>query len=162
MRNAHILVLALVLIVVGLLGLALVPGMAMRRAPVFTSEGQQIYLTGADANGPIPRTLGSAACGTAAGASCADCHGVDGRGGLVRPAMTVSFVAPDIRYSVLTAPHSEEGTTVPGLSEAEIEAAIRDGVGANGRQLGVPMPRWAMTDADMADTIAYLKELSGP
>lgn len=161
MRSARILVIALVLVFVGLAGLAILPVVgSVAVAPSFTSNGQRIYETGADASGPVPRTIGGGNCGTAAGASCADCHGIDGRGGRVTPVAQVTFVAPDIRYSSLTAPFSDESTTVPGLSDAQIGTAIRDGVDENGQPLAAPMPRWTMTDADLADTIAYLKELS--
>ncbi len=69
---------------------------------------------------------------------------------------------PDIRYSALSTPRTEDGTTVPGWSDADIARAIRDGVEPNGQPLKVPMPRWTMSDAELQDTIAYLKELSSP
>ena len=66
---------------------------------------------------------------------------------------------PDIRYSVLTSPRSQDGTTVPAWTDADIAHSIRDGVEPNGQPLKAPMPRWAMTDAELADVISYLKEL---
>jgi cytochrome c oxidase subunit 2 len=162
MRNVRTLSFALVLIGLGLLGLAVVPALLQRVGPVggFTSMGQRIYFTGADAAGQIPRRMGGGNCGTASGASCADCHGADGHGGRVTPAAGISFVAPDIRYSTLTSPHSDEGTTSPAWTEADIASAIRDGTDPDGQPVAVSMPRWSMTDTDMTDVIAYLKELS--
>ena len=66
---------------------------------------------------------------------------------------------PDIRYSVLTAPHSADGTTTPAWSDADIKRAIRDGVEPDGQRLKAPMPRWNMTDTELTDVISYLKEL---
>ena len=91
--------------------------------------------------------------------ACVDCHGEDGRGGLVGMMMLGSVEIPDIRYSMLTTPRSEEGTTVPAWTDADIARAIRDGIEPDGQRLKAPMPRWDMTDAEITDVIAYLKEL---
>lgn len=162
MKNVRTLSLALVLIGIGVVGLAVVPTLVQRVGPAggFTSVGQRIYFTGADTAGQVPRRMGGGNCGTAAGATCADCHGADGRGGRVTPAEGVSFVAPDIRYATLTSAHSDEGTTSPAWTDADIAAAIRDGTDPDGQPIAVSMPRWSMTDADMNAMIDYLKELS--
>lgn len=67
---------------------------------------------------------------------------------------------PDIRYSVLTVARTDDGTTTPAWTDADIARAIRDGVEPDGQHLKAPMPRWAMSDADISAVIAYLKELS--
>jgi len=67
---------------------------------------------------------------------------------------------PDIRYSTLTTARVEASTAVLAWTDADIARAIRDGVEPDGQPLKAPMPRWSMTAADMADVIAYLKELS--
>jgi mono/diheme cytochrome c family protein len=67
---------------------------------------------------------------------------------------------PDIRYSTLTTARSQNGTTTAAWTDADIARAIRDGIEPSGQPLKAPMPRWSMTDADISDVIAYLKELS--
>ena len=73
-----------------------------------------------------------------------------------------NVVIPDIRYSILTSPQSQDGTTTPAWSDTDIARAIRDGVDPSGLSLQAPMPRWNMTDEDVSAVIAYLKELSKP
>ncbi len=164
MRNKTLLLAAAGLIVTGAVGLLAVtlsvgPGGGVQ----FTSIGQQIYYTGADANGPIPRTIagGAMGFGMMGNGACAGCHGEDGRGG--RFGMMFGAIdVPDIRYSTLNAVRSDGGVTVAAWSDRDIARAIRDGIEPDGQALKAPMPRWAMTDSDMADVIAYLKELSKP
>lgn len=129
----------------------------------FTSVGQQIYYTGAGPDGPIPRTIAGRAFmgpGMMRSAACVDCHGEDGRGG--RFGMMFGTVdVPDIRYSALATSRSEEGTTIPGWSESDIERAIREGIEPDGGRIKAPMPRWRMTDAEVQSVIDYLKEMDG-
>jgi cytochrome c oxidase subunit 2 len=63
------------------------------------------------------------------------------------------------RTAVAVATHTEHGPTSPGWSDRDIARAIREGVEPDGERLKAPMPRWDMTDAEIADVIAYLKEL---
>lgn len=128
----------------------------------FTSAGQRIYYTGADSQDrPIPRSIAGAGImgyGMMGSAACVDCHGRDGRGGSVGM-MFGTVEIPDVRYSVLAAPRSDNGTTTPGWSDGDIARAIVDGIEPNGQHLQAPMPRWNMTDSEIAQVIAYLKEL---
>lgn len=164
MRQRSLIITGTVLLVLGIAGLAasvtLGPLANGTLAP-FSSNGQRIYYTGADANGPIPWSaagaglMGPSMMGTG---GCVDCHGEDGRGG--RLAMMYAAVTiPDIRYSALTSSHAESGTVVPGWTDSQIAAAIRDGVEPSGQKLLAPMPRWALPDIEMKDLIDYLKEL---
>jgi cytochrome c oxidase subunit 2 len=162
MRNRHLLIAAAALIVLGAVGLiASTLSVSPGADPSFASMGQQIYYTGADAAGPIPRTVagGSMGYGMMANTACVGCHGEDGRGGRLGM-MFGTLEIPDIRYSTLTATRTEEGTSTPAWTDTDIVRAVRDGVEPNGQALQAPMPRWAMSDADLADVIAYLKELS--
>jgi cytochrome c oxidase subunit 2 len=59
--------------------------------------------------------------------------------------------APDITYDALV----EEGFT-----DATIGRGIRDGLDESGKSLEDAMPRWQMSDADVGEVIAYLKQLS--
>ncbi len=145
------------------------PGMMGRRGRVprgavptsgpnggYSSLGQQVFLTGVGSSGPIPRTGGIGMMGSG---GCATCHGEDGRGGRLGGMMRAGIDVPDIRYSTLTSPHGEEGTTEPGWTDAQIAAAIREGKDPGGGTLSSYMPRWQMSDTDMNALIAYLKEL---
>lgn len=185
MRTHVIGIVGLVLLVVGLLGavaLALVatlpggvtvvpyPGMMGRGTRVnppvttpggsdlgYTTPGERIYFTGIGHSGqPIPRQGGIGMMGAG---GCATCHGQDGRGGRVAAMMGGGVEVPDIRYSTLTSPRSDEETTEPAWTDAQIATAIRDGREPNGKSLQAFMPRWQMDDQDMADVIAHLKEL---
>jgi cytochrome c oxidase subunit 2 len=175
MRGRTTFVWGLVLVAVGLIGLALALAVgsgatlagdgrssAVGGSGGFGSSGQRIYYTGLDASGrSIPRTItgrGMMGLGMMGAVTCVDCHSEDGRGGLVGM-MYGSIEIPDIRYSALTAARSEDGTTEPGWSDSEIKRAIRDGIEPDGQRLRAPMPRWAMTDGELTDMIAYLKEL---
>lgn len=165
--NRRILIAALLLLTIGAIGMgallwalpSLYAGSGSRN---FRSAGERIYYLGTDAQGrPIPRTVAGAGMmgpGMTGGMSCVDCHGADGRGGAV-DMMFGSIEIPDIRYSALTAPRSEDGTTEPGWSDADIGRAIVDGIEPNGQRLKAPMPRWQMTNAEVSGVIAYLKEL---
>lgn len=167
MKRGNLLAWGIALVAVGLLGLGALwilgsAGTSPLDGGTSASSGQRIYYTGLDASGrPIPRTIADAGMmgRGMAGVACVDCHGEDGRGGLVEMMMFGPVEIPDIRYSTLTAPGSEDGETVSGWSDADIGRAIRDGVEPDGQQLRAPMPRWDMTDAQIADVIAYLKEL---
>lgn len=166
MTNKRLLALALTLASAGIAGLGVTwalqsPSASPLASSQVLSPGQQIYLTGASANGPIPNSVPSGAMmgqGRMGGMSCSDCHGEDGRGGQ-RAMMSGGVEIPDIRYSVLSSPRSEDSTTEPGWTDRDIARAIRDGIEPNGEQLKAPMPRWDMTDAEIDDVITYLKEL---
>lgn len=164
MAHKSTLMWALALIVMGLIGMGALLVFFGGSASLgeYSSNGQRIYYTGANVDGrPIPRTTGGAAMmgrGAMGAAACVDCHGEDGRGGGVGMMFRVVEI-PDIRYSALTSAQSEDGTTVPAWTDSDIARAIREGVEPDGQRIKAPMPRWDMTDAELDDVIAYLKEL---
>jgi cytochrome c oxidase subunit 2 len=163
MKRNGLLILALAAIAVGAVGLLTVSTLLSGAlGGAYSSSGQRIYYTGANTQGPIPRTVAGGAIagfGMMGNAACVGCHGQDGRGGRVGM-MSGSVVIPDIRYSTLTSARSEGTATLPPWTDADIARAIREGIEPDGNRLVAPMPRWAMTDADVKDLIAYLKELS--
>lgn len=124
----------------------------------FANVGERIYKTGVGSDGqPIRRTGGF---GMMANGGCVNCHGWDGRGGRIGGGMMgQSQEVPDIRYSTLTTDHSEGTESDPAWTDSEIENAIREGKEPNGESLSQVMPRWDMSDSDVKDVIAYLKEL---
>jgi len=159
MKQKTLTVLGITALLVGLVGLTVVAA-----APwgSFSSPGQHIYYTGADEAGPIPRSVAGGffmGPGMMGNVACVNCHGADGRGGRVGM-MDGTVDIPDIRYSTLTTARVEASTAVLAWTDADIARAIRDGVEPDGQPLKAPMPRWSMTATDMADVIAYLKELS--
>jgi cytochrome c oxidase subunit 2 len=164
MRHRGLFITGVVLLVLGIAGIALIYGLGLDESDFgsYSSAGQRIYYTGIGDNGAaIVRTMptvGTMGYGMMLTASCVDCHGEDGKGGRVAGMMGY-FVAPDIRYSHLTTAHSDEGATAPAWTEGQVENAIRNGIDPDGEQLHAPMPRWDMTDSEMQEIIAYLKEL---
>jgi hypothetical protein len=132
----------------------------------YESNGQRIYFTGTSEAGPpisarmtemhdMPRGM----------MACVSCHGGDARGATVRMMMQ-TFVAPNIRYSNLTAEAQgeDEGEDEgheehPPYTEETIKRAITEGVDPAGEPLEWMMPRWDMTDQQLEDLIAYLKTL---
>lgn len=140
----------------------------------FSSNGERIYFTATnDRSQRIPYRGGPNFGGMMMGMgnnnlACASCHGPDGRGGLHRMHMQV-MDAPDIRYVALS---SEEEAEEHGGDEGHEHAgggydlddfrlAVIDGQHPNGEPLSWEMPRWRMTDEDLADLFDYLKSLDG-
>ena len=75
--------------------------------PTFASLGQQIYLTGANAEGDIARTLAPVADGVDVmpGSGCAECHGESGLGAInyVADMMETKFGIPWIKVNFIGA-----------------------------------------------------------
>jgi cytochrome c oxidase subunit II len=128
-------------------------GGASSSSTSYSSDGQRVYLTGVGASGQsIPRSTARVAQGSMMmrGGGCGSCHGANGRGGTIRMTTGTAIKAPDIRYAELIK---------DGFTNATIRAAIRDGLDEAGKPLDAAMPRWQMSAADLAATIAYLKVL---
>ncbi len=71
-------------------------------------------------------------------------------------------IPPDIRYKTLTEKehlHGEEKESHRRYSEKLIKRALREGLNADGKPLDSLMPRYRMTDEDLAELISYLKSL---
>ncbi|MBI4734390.1 MAG: cytochrome c [Rubrobacteridae bacterium] len=170
---------AIALIIIGIIGLTVVnyysfspirPGISrlpyrgpgsvdgFRRGPSengFSSNGEQIFFTGASSKNTIT-TTGGPHWFQMHGGGCASCHGPDGRGGHI--AMMGSFEAPNITYDVLAGKASDEHEHKP-YTDSLIKRAIATGIDSSGDQLDQNMPRWKMTDRDVNDVIGYLKTL---
>ena len=168
MRHRGLFIAGLVLLIVGGAGLLLAPQLLVSLNVLFnpqnySSAGQRLYYTGIGDDGrPISRTGvtdRTTGFGMLAGASCVDCHQEDGKGGRVRMMMW-TFDVPDIRYSWLTSPHTEDGERIAPWTDADIGHAIEFGIEPGGERLKAPMPQWRMTDTEIQEIIGYLKELS--
>ena len=147
------------IIAVLLLGLLAVYGFAHEH--LFTSNGERIYITGvSERTGRIP-FQGGPMWLRMHGGSCANCHGVTGKGGV--PVMMGTAIPSDIRYKTLTVKeHHHEGEKEeehPPYTDELIRRAITRGLNPAGKHLDRTMPRFIMTKEDLNDVIEYLKTL---
>ena len=81
--------------------------------------------------------------------ACASCHGPNGKGGKHSMGMMQVMDAKDIRWSALQDEFDVE----------TLRLAIVQGQDPDGTQLKPDMPRWNISDDDLADLIAFLKTL---
>lgn len=138
-------------------------GFGRSRQGRYASNGERIYWSATSERGIIivPERDGGMMM-MRQGLACVDCHGMDGRGGIVRFGMHRVDVA-DIRYEVLTGESMEhdEAEEHPPYTERTIRRAITEGIDPAGEPLDWPMPRWRISDEDLDDLIEYLKQLDG-
>lgn len=124
-------------------------------------NGERIYTTGTSVRGDaITADMGRGGMmgmmNMMGEMACERCHGPDGRGGEVQMMMR-TFTVPDIRYSSLTG--EDPDMEHPPYTDETIKRAITEGLDPAGHELEWPMPRWAMSNQDLDDLIAYLKTL---
>jgi len=121
-------------------------------------HGMRIYNSSTSrSDHPIHIRIGDGQTFPANTITCASCHSSDGRGRREGGA-----VAVDIRYDTITKPYlrtTESGRTRSPYSDALLARAIVEGVDSDGHVLDFTMPRWQMSDRDLADLIAYLHRL---
>ena len=119
----------------------------------FGSNGERIYFTATNERGTaITYMSGPASSGWMMGngqLACASCHGPTGRGGIHNMGMMQTMTAKDIRWSTLQSEFDAE----------KFRLAVTKGQDPDGTQLNTDMPRWNISDDDLADLIAYLKTL---
>jgi hypothetical protein len=127
-------------------------------------NGEQIYFTGIDKQGShIQHRGGPNFGGMMMGSylTCAACHGPDAHGGEHVMHMQTMY-APPIFYDALTSMVMEEsgGTMEPGrYTLDDFRKAVVDGKHPDGDTLDNDMPRWQMSDQDLADLLAFLKTI---
>ena len=118
-------------------------------------RGKRIYTTGETESGRVIRAevQVSGPQSSASTLPCIQCHGEDGEG--------IGVVVPSIRGEVLfsSIEHEHAQRRHGTFDDASLARVIREGVDAAGNRLESTMPRYTMTDADMADLIAYLKRV---
>jgi ABC-type glycerol-3-phosphate transport system substrate-binding protein len=123
-------------------------------------NGERIYFTStSQRGGRISFSGGPALGGMMMGSylTCAACHGLTGQGGRHTMHMTV-MDAPDIRYVELAGEMEEHG----GEGEYDLvtfRKAVVNGEHPDGDSLDRDMPRWKMSDNDLADLFAFLQTL---
>jgi hypothetical protein len=129
------------------------PGGTAWGTGAFGSNGERIYFTATSERGtPITYTSGPASSGWMMGngrLACASCHGPNGRGGTHSMGMMQTMTASDIRWSVLQDEFDAE----------QFRLAVTNGQDPDGTQLKTDMPRWDISNEDLADLIAFLKTL---
>src|SRR5262245_59804720 len=122
-------------------------------------RGQQIYRQGTrPAGGELTAVLGKD--GTEVPASvlpCANSHGHDGRG---KP--EGGLVPSNITWEALTTPYGvthATGRAHPPYTERLLQRAITLGIDPAGSPLHPAMPRYRLSHPDLADLMAYLKQV---
>jgi len=128
----------------------------------YASHGERIYFTATNDQGEYISYTGGQTFGGMMGdrLACVSCHGEDGRGGL-HWMHVQQMDAPDIRYSALINDHDEDAEEMP-MDEYELGTfrnAVVLGQHPDGDSLNSDMPRWELSDADLADLLDFLKTL---
>jgi len=120
---------------------------------VFRSNGERIYFTATSERGTeITYTGGPLSSGwmmMGGRLACVSCHGPYGRGGRHSMGMMQVMDSKDIRWSVLQ----------PEFDAEKFRLAVVKGQDPDGTQLKPDMPRWNISNDDLADLIAFLKTL---
>lgn len=143
------LVLMVTLMVSGVFTMPDMPMMNRDAGGEFSSSGERIFLTATNGSGETIGYEEGPGDGMMSGQlACADCHGTDGQGG-ERQMMMETFFAPDIRWSTLEGRYTTE----------TVRSAITQGIGSGGRPLISVMPRWQLSETDLADLVEYLQTL---
>lgn len=131
-------------------------------------NGARIYFTGTSERGTAATIQGGANPGwSMMGGSmmggygqrlaCAACHGPEARGG--RHWMHMWFMdAPDIRYTALSTMSELKDRQRP-YDLDDFREQVKQGRHPDGAEVGQAMPRWQLSEADLADLFAFLKSL---
>src|SRR6185295_17466293 len=105
----------------------------------------------------VAAVMSEGAIVSASALPCASCHGRDGKG------RTEGGVSPsNITWDALTKPSggtSPGGRSHPAYDERSAKKAIALGIDPAGNALNPTMPRYRMSQTDMADLLAYLKRI---
>ena len=124
------------------------------------ARGKIIYTTGRGAAGRLLYfrllTAGDRAL-PANGIFCANCHGVDGKGG-----REGNIVMADITYGTLSRPLPASppwNKARAPYTDALLARAITQGLDSSGQQLDASMPRWVLSESELQDLLKYVKRL---
>lgn len=130
------------------------------------ARGERIYFTATNEAGEaIPYRGGPNFGGMMMGTylTCAACHGPEARGGTHWMHMEV-MDAPDIRFEALMGEAGEHsGDEQPDehteYTLEDFRLAVIEGKHPDGEPLSQDMPRWDMSEEDLADLFAFLKSI---
>lgn len=142
-----------------LASLLLAPALTASELTPQEERGKRIYFEGASSRGePIEAFIGEDLTQIpAAVATCASCHGADGRG---RPEAGV--IPSDITWSYLFKPYGHRDPLDrrhPAFTEETLKDAILHGHDPAGNDLDSSMPLYLLSDADLEDLLAYMRKL---
>lgn len=132
-------------------------GSALGADPLSDAEerGRHIYTKGESTSGRVITAEVQMSAAPASGSilPCAQCHGINGEG--------IGDVAPGVRWSQLTDPaaHEHPQRTHAPFNAISFATLVRKGIDPSGNQLEPTMPRYRMSDPDIADLVAYLKRI---
>jgi len=151
----------------GLALLAMAAGLALSVAHA-AGVGERIYRKGILPSGaPVQAERGDGVALDASGVACVNCHKRSGLG-----TKEGQRAIPPVAGIYLFQPRATNGDDLDlpfvesmkadrdPYTEATAARAIREGVGADGKPLNYLMPRYNLDDAQLADVVAYLKQLS--
>lgn len=136
--------------------------------PANAANGERIYFTATSARGTQITYRGPNFGGMMMGSylTCAACHGPYAEGGRHTMHMQV-MDAPNITYAALSEDHDEEGGEQADMNDEhgeygleQFRQAVIEGTHLDGDPLDANMPRWQMSDEDLADLLEFLKLLS--
>jgi hypothetical protein len=134
-----------------------------------STVGKSIYLFGTLGSGAPLQATRDDANGRTQGeeVACVKCHRRSGLGaseGLLKiPPITGRYLfhSRHAKFDEVELPYVENArANRDAYTDATLARAIRQGIDSDGDPLGYLMPRFALSDADMASLIAYLKGLN--
>lgn len=141
--------------------LGLPPVRSSQASPLTPQErrGKQVYLQGEGPSGRrITAIVGEGSVEVPGGTlPCANCHGFDGRG---KPEAGV--VPSDVTWQALTKSYGTthaSGRKHPAYTAHSLARAITEGVDPAGHLLALGMPRYRMSDGDLADLLSFMRRL---
>jgi hypothetical protein len=132
-----------------------------------SSEGEAIYRSGSLPHGKL-LTAHREGSGQISGAeaACANCHRRSGLGSRESRISIPPIAGPYLFRSMARESEDLDLPFVEGIrhgrapyTDETLARAIRKGIGVDGRPLSYLMPRYELSDADMAALIGYLKSL---
>ena len=135
--------------------------------PAGSPVGRSIYRDGLLASGqPLRATVQAGVALEGAAAACVNCHRRSGLGGSegqskIRPvAGRLLFASSQSELARRWGVPAGAGVARPPYTRASLARALREGVDPGGRVLDALMPRYALSDDEVAELHAYLEGLS--
>lgn len=134
------------------------PRLVVEAAAAVRARGEALYADGLRAPGqPVEGRVAGDVAVSGEQVRCAACHG---RSGLGRA--EAGEVTPAITGPALAAPRQRHPGARPGYDVASLGRALRQGIDPGGRRLGALMPRYQLSDAEVAALAAHLDSLGRP
>ncbi|HEY0749382.1 MAG TPA: cytochrome c [Steroidobacteraceae bacterium] len=144
-----------------------VPPAAAAPSDTAVAAGESIYLSGALHSGALKGTRADSNVRVqGAAAACVQCHRRSGLGMKVGPVLIPPITGRYLFHSLHAKSDEVELPYVANArsnrnayTDATLARAIRQGIDPDGKTLGYLMPRYALSDADLAALTTYLRSL---